>query len=131
MSSWVVSRESLICHIKSYVIMESLFFHNCSKPKILSSTIMHIKLSKLYLDWEMMRYSWGCFVFFIIKIVLSKLVLNLMSKSLWFFFLFKLRFMGSISLAEEVLRRRMWNKQQFCFSTNLLPRKDDQTILFS
>ena len=121
MSSWVVSRESLIYHIKSYVIMESLFFHNRSKPKILSSTIMHIKLSKLYLDWEMMRYSWGCFVFFIIKIVLSKLVLNLMSKSLWFFFLFKLTFICSISLAEEeVLRRKMWNEQQSCFSTNFL-----------
>ena len=52
--------------------------------------------------------------------------------SLWFFFFscLKLRFICSISLVEEVLWWRMRNEQQSCFSINLLPRKDDHTILF-
>ena len=41
----------VLCH---YGIISLSPLH---KPKILSSTIMHIKLSKFYLDWEMMRYS--------------------------------------------------------------------------
>ena len=41
----------VLCH---YGIISLSPLH---KPKILSSTIIHIKLSKFYLDWEMMKYS--------------------------------------------------------------------------
>ena len=55
------------------------------------------------------KFSWRWAVIVIVVIVLSKLVLNLMSKLLY-------------SLDEEVLKQRTWNWLQPWFSTKLLPR---------
>ena len=76
------------------------------------------------IEWRVVSDEW-----WVMKKKKTKQPLNLFD----FFFFFsclKLRFICSISLVEEVLWRRMRNEQQSCFSINLLPRKDDHTILF-
>ena len=66
--------------------------------KVVSKTILLLR-----------KFSWRWAVIVIVVIVLSKLVLNLMSKLLY-------------SLDEEVLKQRTWNWLQLWFSTKLLLR---------